>query len=295
MNWHRIFGLILYDFFSNSPYHVELEIDLSKKEQLLDLVLVRKASGVFQGHLPDGMENLVDHNLITFKSLQETLDAWTVKELIGHYVNYRKQYSPTMKELLPEEQFRLFGICARFPEQLSKQIALTKIQDGVYDCLWGTDTVRLLVIRDLPQNERNAMLQLFSAVDDQRSYAQMHYQQKSQETSSLIQDLLNLYREEGLAMPYTMEDYKKEVKQRVLKELTLEERLEGVSTQEVVKALPTEEVVKALSPEDVVKSLPPEERVKGLLPEDLLQNLTEEEIEAYLTKLKTRRDGGEAK
>src|SRR5207247_1116635 len=133
MNWHRYFGLILDDFFSNSPYRVLLEIDLSKKEQLLDVVVIRKQPGVFQGQLPDGMENLVDHNLISFKSYQETFDAWTIKELIGHYVNYRKQYSPSMKNLLPEDQFRLFGICARFPEGLAKQIPLTKIQEGVYD------------------------------------------------------------------------------------------------------------------------------------------------------------------
>jgi hypothetical protein len=33
----------------------------------------------------------VAHNLISFKSFQESLDAWSLKELVGHYVNYRKQ------------------------------------------------------------------------------------------------------------------------------------------------------------------------------------------------------------
>ena len=37
-DWHRIFGLILTDFFSNSPFRVELEKDLSLKKQLLDVV-----------------------------------------------------------------------------------------------------------------------------------------------------------------------------------------------------------------------------------------------------------------
>jgi hypothetical protein len=280
MNWHRYFGLILDDFFSNSPYSVLLELDLSKKEQLLDVVVIRKQPGVFIGQLPDGMENLVDHNLISFKSYQETFDAWTIKELIGHYVNYRKQYSPSMKDLFPEEQFRLFGICARFPEGLAKEIALTKIQDGVYDCLWGTDTVRLLVIRDLPQNERNAMLQFFSAAKDQWEYAQSHYQQKSKETSSLIRDLWNLYSEEGLAMPYTMEDYKRELKDRLVKEFTPELK------EQLLKELTVKEKLKGLSPQEIVNEIPLEE---------FLQSISAEEIETCLKKIKNCKENDDPK
>jgi hypothetical protein len=36
MNWHRLFGLLLTDFFTASPFIVELEKDLSLKKQLLD-------------------------------------------------------------------------------------------------------------------------------------------------------------------------------------------------------------------------------------------------------------------
>jgi hypothetical protein len=34
IDWHRLFGLALYDFFTGSPYVVELEKDLSMKRQL---------------------------------------------------------------------------------------------------------------------------------------------------------------------------------------------------------------------------------------------------------------------
>jgi hypothetical protein len=40
INWHRLFGIALVEFFSGSPYVVELEKDLSIKRQLLDLVII---------------------------------------------------------------------------------------------------------------------------------------------------------------------------------------------------------------------------------------------------------------
>ena len=45
MDWHRLFGLLLTDFFTGSPYVVELEKDLSIKQQFLDVVVLRKRNG----------------------------------------------------------------------------------------------------------------------------------------------------------------------------------------------------------------------------------------------------------
>jgi hypothetical protein len=58
------------------------------------------------------------HNLITFKSHQEALDDWALKELTGHYVNYRKQVSPSLQQLLPEEEFRASGLRLRIITRL---------------------------------------------------------------------------------------------------------------------------------------------------------------------------------
>src|SRR3954454_14020063 len=100
MNWHRLFGLLLVDFFTDSPYVVELEKDLSGKKQFLDVVVLRRGAGSFAGWLPDGLDNLAADNLITFKSHHEPLDDWALKELTGHYVNYRKQCTPRNELLL---------------------------------------------------------------------------------------------------------------------------------------------------------------------------------------------------
>src|SRR5436853_4394630 len=85
--WHRLFGLSLVDFFRGTPVSVELEKDLSLKQQLLDVVLLRKGAGPLPCRLPDGFEELAAHNLVSFKSYQEALDGWALNELVGHYVN----------------------------------------------------------------------------------------------------------------------------------------------------------------------------------------------------------------
>src|SRR5438477_6428829 len=146
MDWHRLFGLVLTDFFSGSPFVVELEKDLSLKKQLLDVIILRKSPGAFPGPLPEGLEDLATHNLITFKSHQESLDDWALKELTGHYVNYRKQVSPSLQQLLPETDFRLYAVCARFPHNLAGQVAWVELQPGVYECRRGTDVIRVVVL-----------------------------------------------------------------------------------------------------------------------------------------------------
>ena len=122
--WHRLFGLALTDFFADSPYIVELEKDLSLRQQFLDVVILKKHPGTFTGPLPDGLDNLAEHNLLSYKSFQEPLDDWTLDELLGHFVNYRKQVSPARSTLLPKIAFRLYGVSTRFPQKLAEQVSL---------------------------------------------------------------------------------------------------------------------------------------------------------------------------
>lgn len=114
-DWHRLFGLLLADFFTDSPFVVEVERDLSVQQQLLDVVIIRRGRGRFAGRLPDGLGGLRAHNLVTFKSHHEALDAWAMKELVGHSVAYRKLVSRSPSNLLPEDQFGLYAVAARFP------------------------------------------------------------------------------------------------------------------------------------------------------------------------------------
>src|SRR5438094_7211980 len=182
-DWHRLFGLLLTDFFSGSPFVVEVERDLSVQQQLLDVVILRRGAGRFTGRLPDGLEGLRSHNLMTFKSHHEALDSWAMKELVGADVAYRKLVSPSPSELLPEDQFGLYAVAARFPHNLSSQVPWQRRQPGVYDCRWGTDTIRVVVAGELPREPHNAPLHLFSAAPELVAFGSGAYRRRSGQNS----------------------------------------------------------------------------------------------------------------
>jgi hypothetical protein len=266
MDWHRLFGLILTDFFTDSPFIVELEKDLALKKQLLDVVVLRRGPGPFVGRLPDGLDHLAAHNLITFKSHHDALDDWALKELTGHYVNYRKQCSARGEPLLPEADFRLYAVCSRYPHNLANDLALRLVQEGVYACERGTDGIRIIVAGQVSREPHNALLHLFSASAEAVGYGAGHYQQRSHDTSSLLQDLLGNYQGEGIAMSYTMADYRREKAQEYFKTLTPEERRKALQS---------------LTPEEQ------QEALQSLAPEQRLAGLTSEEIGTYLKKLQS--------
>ena len=241
--WHRLFGLSLVDFFRGMPVSVELERDLSLKQQFLDVVIIRKGSAPLPCRLPDGFEELAAHNLVSFKSYQEALDGWALNELIGHYVNYRKQASASMQDLLPEADFRLFAVSVRFPQALARQATLTAVQPGVYEVRHFTGLLRLVVVHELPQQEHNALLHMFSARTDLLRYGTAHYRPRSGETSTLLLQLFKRYRLEATLMPDSLEQLKQ------FAEETIEELLKDMPAQRRLKGLFPDEVFAALSPE----------------------------------------------
>jgi hypothetical protein len=267
-DWHRLFGLLLADFFSDSPFSVEVERDLSQQQQLLDVVILRRGRGRFVGYLPDGMDDLAAHNLITFKSHREALDGWAIRELVGHYVAYRKLVSASPSDLLPEDHFRLYAVCARFPHNLSGQVPWQQRQSGVYDCQWGMDLVRVIVAGELPREAQNAPLHLFSASAALVGFGQSAYRQRSPRTSLLLGQLFERFQREGFTMSYTMQDFERDYIKEHFTKLTPEER------RQVLKSLPPQEQ------QELLQSLPPEKRLAGM---------SEEQIRRYLDQLPSSR------
>jgi hypothetical protein len=260
-DWHRLFGLLLADLFTGSPFVVEVEADLSVQQQLLDVVIVRRGRGRFSGRLPDGLEGMLAHNLITFKSHREALDAWAMKELVGHYVAYRKLVSRAPSELLGEDQFRLYAVTARYPQTLAGQVPWQRVGAGVYDCRWGTDTIRVVVAGELAREPHNAPLHLFSASPDLVGFGGRAYQRHSPNTSGLLVQLFEGLQAEGYSMPFTMEDFQRQFVKEHFSKLTLDDQ------------------------EQLLQALPPEKRLAGLSAEKRLAGLSAEQIRQYLDRL----------
>src|SRR4051794_15955659 len=94
----------------------------------------------------------------------------------------------------------------------------------------------------MPDAEQNLVWNLFSGDQDRVAVAFQRLQPRLQTWSSLLNDLLEYYGLEGIAMPYTLEDYERDVAQKLLRKLTPEQRLEGLSPEQVLSLLPREEI-----------------------------------------------------
>ncbi|NJO18736.1 MAG: hypothetical protein HC877_24350 [Thioploca sp.] len=290
INWHRLFGLTLIDFVTDSNYHVELEQEVSLKKQYLDIVIIKQHPGRPLTPIPDGLEQLSRYNLLTYKSLREPLDEWAIEELIGYYTNYRKLVSSS-PALLPTKQFQLYAISTRYPQQLlSQKLACQALQPGVFDLTWGTRLIRLIVLSQIALTVHNALWLLFSGQEHGFVYGDRHYQWHQPSERAVLNQLYQLYQHEGVVMPYTMVDFEKDFTKEHLHLLLPEERLQGLPPEERLQGLPPEERLKGLPPEERLKGLPPETLLKQLSLEERFQGLSPEVIEAYLSKLKNHLD-----
>ncbi len=211
---------------------------------------------------------------MTFKSHHEALTPWAMKELAGADVAYRKLVSPSPSELLPDDQFGLYAVAARFPHNLSGQVPWQNVQTGVYDCRWGTDTVRVVVAGELPREAHNAPLHLFSASAQLVEFGSGAYQRRSEQTSRLLEQLFEKLQGEGFAVSFTMEDFNRQYIKEHFAQLTPEEQ------REALQALPPEKQ------QEVLQALPPER---------LLGVLSQEQIRQYLDQLTAGKPAGSNK
>ncbi len=290
-DWHRLFGLTLTDVFSDTPWRVELEKDLAMQRQLLDVVIIEQtAPGGVAADLPDGLDHLRAHNLLTYKSKQESLNGWALHELIGHYVNYRKLISPKPR-LLPESDFQLYAVATRYPQGLARgQTLKPTARPGVYDVTWGTSTIRLIVLNAMAQDPRNAAWDLFSTQHNRIWHGVQNYRPRRAGTWDLLYRLYLIHILEDANMANTMEEYVREIRQQFLHSLTPEERfavLDQLPPEEVIKHLTPEERLRGLGPEERLRGLGPEERLRGLGPEERLRGLGPEELRKLQDYLKT--------
>ncbi|MCP4699933.1 MAG: hypothetical protein GY862_24245, partial [Gammaproteobacteria bacterium] len=232
IDWHRLFGIALTDFFTDSDYEVDMEKDLSLKQQYLDIVIIERAGGVSRPlpvPMPDGLDDLSGHNLITYKSRREPLDDWALDELTGHYVNYRKQISPALDDLLPAEDFRLYAVTTHHPHKLGKKIKLEEVRKGVFEVQWGIRRIRIVVLNRIEEEKHNAIWTLFSSSQKKFRHGAVHYHWRRKTASTIINQLYAFYQSEGIAMPYTMDDYVRDTRREMLESVTVEEMLKMFS------------------------------------------------------------------
>jgi hypothetical protein len=288
--WHRLFAMLLEDRLTGMPYDVESEIDVSKQQQLLDILVIQRLQSTSTNELPDGLRDLSTYNLITFKSFHEALDYWSIQELTSHYVGYRKWISKSTDDLLDEDKFQLIAICSREPVNLKKQCELDPISPGVY--IIRNFNVRIIVVTELPKEPQNAPLFLFASQHHLIQYGRNETKLLSDNTSRLV-DVLWGGSTGVIEMKIDTKQWIDEIEDEFIQRLTVEKRLKGLRPEEVLKNYRPEERLQGmrpedrlhgLRPEDRLQGLRPEERLQGMRPEERLQGMRPEEIESLLKK-----------
>jgi hypothetical protein len=160
------------------------------------------------------------------------------------------------------DDIRLYAVSTRRPDTVLALPGVTEVKPGVYDLRVLSREIRILVLRETPTEQRNAILSLFSFDANKVKFALDHYHWQQEDGSTVINQLMEQYALEGVAMPYTMEQFRKDYIKAHLGEL---------------------------DPDEVLSMFGPEARLKGLDPETRLKGLDPEKIEAYLKKLKKRK------
>ena len=159
----------------------------------------------------------------------------------------------------------------------------------MYDSLWGTDTVRVVVAGELPREPHNAPLHLFSASTDLAIFGGTTYRPRSETTSLLLRQLFERLRAEDYAVAYTIEDFNRDYVKKHFPMLTPEKQEELARTLPaafyLMERMAPQVLLAGVSPEARLAGLSPEARLAGLSPEARLAGLSEEEIRQYLDKM----------
>ena len=244
-----------------------MEKDLSERQKFLDILLIEGEGAAWQPDLcPDGLDELRPHNLISFKSFQESFTADAVEHLVSCVADYRYLVQAEKRphggpELLPNDQLQTIAVTAQYPRKLALEMGSqwqpTELE-GVYEMKWGTRPIMVIVCRQVEMTERNALWLLFSGQEVRVAFAMKHFGLNNHDMSTILSKISETYQLQGLNMPYTVEDFKREC---------IEEAFEEI------KDLPEAEQQRILA------HLPPNLRLKGLDPKDRLEGLSKKELD----------------
>ena len=162
----------------------------------------------------------------------------------------------------------------------------------VYETVRGTDKIRVIVLNEIAREEHNSWWHLFSNVPEAIQYGATHLRPRTTDTSTILIRLFENYKIEGITMPYTIQDFRREFTLEHLNLLSANERLEGLSPEKRLEGLSPEKRLEGLSPEKRLEGLSPEKRLEGLSPELRIEGLSTAELKRLVQEAQRKPDLG---
>ena len=280
-DWHRIFGVSLADAVTGLPFRVIQELELAQIKQRLDVAIIRADRTLPTAHwpdMPDGLTDLADHNIVTYKSIRESLSRAAMYELISSSVLYAKQEwkdRDWQAAFQDDGRMRLMAVATLRPNWLNSVDGpdLESTLPGIYEVHGFQLSIRVIVPREVQRIARNAFWHLLSGHEPSVAFGLEHYQMHDATLYNILNDLKRVYSLEGIEVPYTVDDYKREVARELLKSMSPKERLEGISPRERLEGI---------SPSERLEGIPPRDRLEGMTLQERLEGMSVEEIERFL-------------
>jgi len=305
--WHLIFGTIQQYLLTPLGISVELEANVMSEPPRADVLLLRRDTARWTPEqfavLPDGIRDTnARYILIEFKYSESI----SVNALL-QTANNDRLYLQSHDEIKLDE-LKSFLISAKHPQQATlDKHSFYPVQAGIYRSNNSVlQSVTLISLNELPNTPNNVWLRCFASQKKHQEQAfeqlnQMGLQRFGKKLYWIVQGLRNLLfgrrpvSTEKLAMEpeeimelgkFWEASYKANmtVEER-LEGLSPEERLEGLSSGERLEGLSSGERLEGLSSGERLEGLSPKERLEGLSLEERLQEIAPEQIEAYLQKL----------
>ena len=167
--WHRLFGIALTDLFTGRPWRVELEKELALKSRRLDVLIIERLPGAAAAtaaaalaDLPDGLENLTAHNVLSYKSKQEPLDGWELfaseMDRIRYGLAHYRPHSPAAQLL-------------RYHLATVHRLELPDMAYTLHDLLHDTWPMIIEDTQALSPEQRQALLERMGVEDRLRGLA----------------------------------------------------------------------------------------------------------------------------
>ncbi|KOR30979.1 hypothetical protein TI04_03165, partial [Achromatium sp. WMS2] len=173
VRWHLLMGTTLDYQLRVLGATLKAEVETAAIAQRVDFVIENLRLHTQGRAVLDGLDPAADHNLITYKSHHEALDADAINELISYFVEYKKGF---IKQGMDNKQnkytYNLVAVCTRYPEALAKQAGnkWSQIKPGVYniDLLIN---ITVVVTSKVTMQPRNSAWLLFSHDRERVEYA----------------------------------------------------------------------------------------------------------------------------
>ncbi|KOR32829.1 hypothetical protein TI05_04780 [Achromatium sp. WMS3] len=170
--WHLLLGTTLNYKFGGSGAVIKSEVETTATPQRVDFVIENLHHYAKISQVLDGLNAEADHNIVTYKSHHQTLDANAINEHIGYYIGYKKGIEKLTDRDHSQDTYHLVAVCTRYPEALIKEAGTkwSQLKPGVYKINLLID-ITVVVTSQVEMKPHNSAWLLFSHDKERVEYA----------------------------------------------------------------------------------------------------------------------------